>query len=238
MKRVITIAAALLAVCTFSLKAQTQYKETVDSLISVAPAYNEYNTVRRGLFAQLPVTPDNIVFMGDSITDRCEWDELLENQDIINRGISGDRTVWMFDRYEMIAEGHPRKLFIMCGVNDLNSGRTKSHDTVIMIAELLTRFHAISPETEIYFQSILPMNLNAPARERERGSTINQRIENCDVWLAKWMKDKKWVTYVDVASALKDSEGMLNEAYTVDGLHLNGIGYLVWKDVIYGFVND
>ncbi len=210
----------------------------VDSLISNAPAYNEYNRVRRDLFAHLPVTENNIVFFGDSITDRCEWDELMENQSILNRGISGDRVVWMFDRYETVAKGHPAKLFTMCGVNDLNSGRTSADHTVAMIEELLTRFHALSPGTEIYLQSILPMNLDVPARAKQRGTDINQRISCCDVSLAEWCSQRDWVTYIDVASVLSDSEGMLDAAYTVDGLHLNAAGYGAWKSLIFKYVNN
>ena len=221
-----------------TLSAQTVYRHEVDSLVAEAPAYNEYNEMRRALFKTFPTSTADIIFMGDSITDRCEWDELLGNGNVHNRGISADRVRWMFDRYEDIANGHPAKLFFLGGINDLRSGRTKSHDVVIMIAELLDRFHRISPETHIYLESILPVNMEMPAMQKFNKSDMNVRINNCNAWLSKWCSDKDYITFINVAPALKDANGQLNEAYTLDGLHPNSVGYMIWKDVIKGFVDE
>ena len=54
-------------------------------------AQSEYNFQRRSLFEKLPVTSKDIVFLGNSITDGGEWNELLANPRVKNRGISGDR---------------------------------------------------------------------------------------------------------------------------------------------------
>ena len=57
MKKVILLAAALfVAVASF--------------------AQNEYNYQKRSLFEQLPIRGNDIVFLGNSITDGCEWAEL------------------------------------------------------------------------------------------------------------------------------------------------------------------
>ena len=42
-------------------------------------AQSEYNFQRRSLFEKLPVTSKDIVFLGNSITDGGEWNELLAN---------------------------------------------------------------------------------------------------------------------------------------------------------------
>ena len=39
-------------------------------------AQNEYNYQKRSLFEQLPIRGNDIVFLGNSITDGCEWAEL------------------------------------------------------------------------------------------------------------------------------------------------------------------
>jgi len=226
-----------LAFSAFEMNAQTKWKSEVDALVEDAPAYNEYNENRRGQFKVLPIKNTDIVFMGDSITDRCEWGELLDNTNIKNRGISGDRVRWMFDRYEDVANGHPAKIFLMIGVNDLRAS-TKSHDCVIMIAELVTRIHKITPETKIYIQSILPNNLDNPKQEKYKESTINVRIDNCNKWLEKWCGENDFCTYVNIASALMDSTGQMDEAYTLDGLHPNAVAYLIWKDIIEDFVEE
>ncbi|WP_317110333.1 hypothetical protein [Chroococcidiopsis sp. SAG 2025] len=56
--------------------------------------------------------------MGDSLTDECEWSELLENPHIKNRGISGDTTMGVLNRLEDIVSSQPAKIFIMIGINN------------------------------------------------------------------------------------------------------------------------
>ena len=54
------------------------------------PAPRRHNYQRwRSLFEVLPVYSSDIVFLGNSITDGCEWAELFNNRHVKNRGISG-----------------------------------------------------------------------------------------------------------------------------------------------------
>ena len=50
----------------------------------------------------LPLHSSDIVFLGNSITDGCEWAELFENRHVKNRGISGDRSGWLLERLDSI----------------------------------------------------------------------------------------------------------------------------------------
>ena len=45
------------------------------------------------------------------------------------------------------------------------------------------------------------------------------------------------ITYIDIFSHLLDSSGNLGKEYSKDGLHLLGIGYLKWKNIIEPYVN-
>ena len=63
----------------------------------------------------LPLHSSDIVFLGNSITDGCEWAELFENRHVKNRGISGDRSGWLLERLDSIIAAHPKKLFLMIG---------------------------------------------------------------------------------------------------------------------------
>ena len=79
-------------------------------------------------------------------------------------------------------------------------------------------------------QSVLPVNGESFAKFKnhyEHGRLIvplNTRLEA--------LCDEKGVTYLDVWGALADENGNLDKRYTLDGLHLKGEGYLVWRDVI------
>ena len=60
--------------------------------LSAAPvsAQNEYWHQKVSLYELLPVGPDDIVFLGNSITDGGEFAELFADNRIKNRGISAD----------------------------------------------------------------------------------------------------------------------------------------------------
>lgn len=194
-------------------------------------AQSEYNYQKRSLFEQMPIRGNDIVFLGNSITDGCEWSELFNNRHVKNRGISGDRSSWLLDRLDPIIDGHPKKLFLMIGTNDLAAG-VAPQEVAANIEKLLDRFAAESPWTKIYVQSILPVNgvdTKAKARNHwKKGAEIIQTNELIEALC----EGRKNVMYIDVYSALVDQKGMLDKQYTNDGLHLTGEGYLAWKAVI------
>ena len=199
-------------------------------------AQSEYNFQRRSLFEKLPVTSKDIVFLGNSITDGGEWNELLANPRVKNRGISGDRSGWMLERLDPIVKGRPKKLFLMIGTNDLAAG-IAPREVAENVCRIIERFRNESPWTKIYVQSILPVNgadVDVPHKKHwERGAEIvetNRLLEDLCAG------EQKNLMYVDVYSALVDEKGMLDKRYTNDGLHLTGEGYLAWKAVVEKYV--
>ena len=198
-------------------------------LPGAAFAQGEYYYQRKSLFDVLPLHSSDIVFLGNSITDGCEWAELFENRHVKNRGISADRSSWLLGRLDSIIAAHPKKLFLMIGTNDLAAG-VSPEEIVANVAQLIDRFQTESKWTKIYVQSILPVNGKEFTNYRnhyEHADLIvptNKRLEA--------LCDEKGVTYLDVWGALADHEGKLDRRYTNDGLHLMGPGYLVWRDAI------
>lgn len=194
-----------------------------------ALAQGEYNYQRRSLFDVLPLHSSDIVFLGNSITDGCEWAELFQNRHVKNRGISGDRSDWLLERLDSILAAHPKKLFLMIGTNDLAAG-VSPDEIVRNVARLIDRFQSESKWTRIYVQSILPVNGVAftkyPGHYEHAHLivTTNKKLEA--------LCDEKGVTYLNVWGALADHDGNLDKRYTNDGLHLTGQGYLVWRDAI------
>lgn len=203
-------------------------------LTAAAFAQNEYNYQRRSQFELLPIRANDIVFLGNSITDFCEWAELFNNRHIKNRGISGDRAAWMLDRLDPIIEGRPKKLFLMIGTNDLAAGATPE-EVAADIRRIVERFREESPVTKIFIQSILPVNGDdtkaKPKKHWNKGPEIvatNRLLEA--------LCEEKEIVYLDVYSVLVDEKGMLDKRYTNDGLHLMGEGYAAWKEAIAKYV--
>ncbi len=198
----------------------------------VACAQPAYNFQRRSLFDVLPIRSNDIVFLGNSITDNCEWAELFDNRHIRNRGIQGDRAEWLLQRIDTIIAGHPKKLFLIIGINDLVHAR-KPREIAADIGKIVDRFRTESRWTKIYVQSILPVNGRAFGKF-EDGAVPAGIIETNR--LLEAMCAGKEVVYLDVYSSLVDSNGDLNAAYTNDGVHLMGEGYLIWRDVLKPYV--
>lgn len=68
----------------------------------------------------LPAHSGGIIFVGDSITDDCEWEELIDNPDILNRGIDVDTLEEFIARLPEITRHDASKIFIEIGSSDLN----------------------------------------------------------------------------------------------------------------------
>lgn len=188
-----------------------------------------YYEQRRTLFEHLPNTKKEIIFLGNSITDGCEWAELFQNKRIKNRGISGDVTEGVLFRLNEVSESKPEKVFLLIGINDLARGISK--DTVFNnICRIAKRIKTNSPKTQVYLQSILPVNpefgkFAGHCSKTEEVIWINKRME---VWSAE-----NNVGFVDLFAAFKnDSNNWMNPLYTNDGLHLKGEGYRVWAKTI------
>ena len=77
---------------------------------------------RATLFESLPASEDDIVMLGNSITDGGEWAELLGDAHVKNRGISGDTTDGVLERLGTITRGRPAKVFLLIGINDFSKG--------------------------------------------------------------------------------------------------------------------
>lgn len=219
--------ALLLVIAVFAFAASSFTQE------AKAPKPSEYNIQKSSLFEFLPITSKDIVFLGNSITDGCEWAELFGDPNIKNRGISGDRTYFMLNRLDPIIKGTPKKLFLMIGINDLAANETPEN-TAGNIKKIVERFRNESPKTKIYVQSVLPVNPEFAKNAKRHGSKVKEvKILN---EMIKAICAEQGATYLDVNSALSDQNGMLDAKYTNDGLHLLGAGYAAWKEYIQQYV--
>lgn len=190
--------------------------------------YSTYYYQRASHFEKLPTSPKDIIFLGNSITDGAEWSELFQNRHVKNRGISGDTTWGVYDRLSTILKGRPRKLFLLIGINDIGRGKNDSY-VIEGVKRIIKRIKKESPRTQLYVQSILPVN---PIYGKFGGHTSQwKRIPGINAEIQK-IADTEGVVFVDLFSSFVDDEGKMNKAYTNDGLHLLGEGYTIWKDVI------
>ncbi|MGK0366308.1 MAG: lysophospholipase L1-like esterase [Saprospiraceae bacterium] len=185
---------------------------------------------RKNIFENLPKDSTDVVFLGDSLTEQCPWDELFPNVDLKNRAIGGEMTDGILDRLEVVTALTPKKLFLCIGVNDL---LFHSPDYIVKNYEkILTNISQQSPSTKVFVQSLLPVNndVRSTGVKNKDISEINHRLK-------KISKDKQ-LTFIDLHSKIATKEGLLPEQFTRDGIHLNGEAYLLWRNEIESFVID
>ena len=195
-------------------------------------AQNKYSTFyyqRASLFEKLSVHSKDIIFLGNSITNGGEWAELFQNKKVKNRGISGDICEGVFDRLTPITAGKPAKIFLMIGINDMARG-TSTDSIAAATLKIIRKIQSESPRTHIYLQSVLPVNdsfgmFQGHTKRKADIKPLNEKLEQ----LAKTEK----ITFIDLYSyfIVPDTE-LMNPAYTNDGLHLTGEGYIKWVEIV------
>ncbi|MCB9302878.1 MAG: family 20 glycosylhydrolase [Lewinellaceae bacterium] len=193
--------------------------------------HSTYYYQKKTHFEQLPNSRKEIIFIGDSITDGCEWSEMFGNKKIKNRGISGDITQGVLDRLEETTDSKPKKVFLMIGINDLARGLTAEY--VLTNTRLIVgRIREASPKTQIFLQSLLPVN--DYFGKFDGHTDKNEAVKTVNLGLQKMAGEN--VIFINLHEKFLNGEGKLNLDYTNDGLHLNGNGYRLWKELIEGFV--
>lgn len=172
-------------------------------------------------FKELSMQEDAIVMLGNSLTQSCEWSELLDNPKIVNRGIAGDMTGGLLLRLDEITQYQPAKIFLMVGVNDVN---------VHPIPDILKNYRKIvkevllkTPSTKLYLQSILPVNNQVRNSGKSNADIIflNKEIEK--------IAAENELVFLNLHPLFIDRNGMLDADVTQDGIHLDANGYLIWK---------
>ncbi|MDO5036238.1 MAG: GDSL-type esterase/lipase family protein [Porphyromonas sp.] len=188
--------------------------------------------MRESMFEEAPTHHEAIIFLGNSITDRWQWGEYFhpsDNKAILNRGIGGDVTAGMLHRLPEIVRHQPSKLFLMIGINDL-LGSKPNEEILANIEQILTTLKRQSPQTQIYVQSILPINKVMMQVDTPSVSTDNIRAMNTELQL---LAGELGCEYIDLFSLMLDPEtDMLYEHYTMDGIHLTATGYRQWVNKI------
>jgi lysophospholipase L1-like esterase len=203
----------------------------IENTATVVSSKGKTYQTRRSIFYSLenPKEKHQIVFLGDSITQNNNWNEMFDNPNILNRGISGDTTNGILHRIGNIVYLQPRKLFIMAGINDFTVGRTVSKVTQNYI-KIIQIIRQASPSTKIYVQSTLPVNnaLNGSLTSPEKIIMLNRHLKNYCA--------RAGIRFINLYPLFVDASNHLRVGYTYDGTHPNGKAYLVWRAYIRKYV--
>ncbi|MGV3719741.1 MAG: GDSL-type esterase/lipase family protein [Actinomycetota bacterium] len=171
----------------------------------------------------------NVVLVGDSITEGFEVSKYFPGRRVLNRGIGGDvignalppdDPRGVLKRLDAsVFDCAATDVFLMIGINDLNTGRDPA-SMEVGYRTLLEKIKRHSPTLRVHVQSLLPTRgahaaRNAPVRE------FNTRLAKVT---AEYGYD-----FLNLHPLFTDAQGELKAELTADGLHLNEAAYRVWR---------
>jgi len=179
----------------------------------------------------------NVVLLGDSITEGFEVTKYFPGRRVLNRGIGADvigndmptndfrGVLQRLDN--SVFDCAATDVFILIGINDLGSGK-KVETMETGFRELLKRIRAKRPDLRIHVQSVLPTRdrfekHNAPVRD------FNERL--------KKLATEFNCSFIDLHALMVDENGSLKAEFTRDGLHLTEPAYLIWREQILKAMN-
>lgn len=150
----------------------------------------------------------------------------MDKKDSVLPAINGD-DVYIEDG---LKEYGAEKVFIMLGMNDFC---LFDFDTDIENAvKLIKRIEEKNPGILIYIQSVTPILASF-----EHGKFTNENVDAFNLRLKEMCEEHGW-NYIDVSTALKDSDNCLKEEYCSDqdssgqGIHFTEEGCRVWIDTL------
>lgn len=178
-----------------------------------------------------------VVFLGDSITEMYDLDEYYPDMNYINRGIGSNETKDILERLDTnVIDIAPKTIVFLAGTNDIGHGVAEA-DILANMQEIFVTLAESLPNVKILVQSVYPTreldNLNSKnlvsVRPNAAINQLNQKLQKlCEVLADKGVN----IHYIDTHSVLTDDEGKLDTNYTVDGLHINHMGYEAISNVL------
>ena len=158
------------------------------------------------------------VFMGDSVISGIESYGYLNNVVGNVNATSGKLESYVSEAMK----SNPSKVFIMVGHNDANYGTIKEESLASNITDIVAAIHKKNSSTKVYVLSITPIT---SAYENKSSNNVKQSyIDKANSLIEENASSGKY-TYVDVASAYKDTNGYMKTDCTGNGINLKNSYY-------------
>ena len=184
---------------------------------------------RTKAFKEQNLDYQNVVLVGDSITEGFSIPKFFPGRRVLNRGISGDvignnmpadDPRGLLQRLDdSIFDSAPSEAFLLIGINDLQNGRSLEAMKE-GYRQVLTRIRERMPLLRLHVQSLLPTS--------GKQAGLNPKILEFNRWLKQTAPEFS-CDYVDLHSLVENEQGELRSDVTSDGLHLNDDGYKIWS---------
>ena len=101
---------------------------------------------------------EKLLMLGDSLIEWGDWDTLLPDFKVINRGFAGETVGGLAGRLadEVEMEGEPDRLVILSGTNDLLMG---NQTFTVVFETMLPRVQLLWPDRELIVVGLAPLQM-------------------------------------------------------------------------------
>jgi len=221
-----------LSLCQFpAIAAETVYQPSVPAGVNAAtiatPRDDWYKDVQ-DKFNRYGNKHADIVFDGDSITNRWEWTgTTVWNQrykaDSADFGIEGDKienVLWRLSKGQV--DGiDPKVVVLMIGTN--NTYQYSADQIAEGIKVLVKEYERRCPNAHIILMGIFPRGQQPTDGGRIKVAAVNAQIAS--------LADNR-VSYVDIGPKLIQADGTISTDTMPDFVHPTAPGYQIWADAI------
>jgi len=177
-------------------------------------------------FKKEPLAANDIVFLGNSITEQGDdWSLKVDNTKARNRGISGDTTEGVLARLGEVVFFKPEKIFILIGINDLFRDDMSAEKVFNNILKIVSQIHDGAPETKIFVQTILPTTTKSL---KEKIKRTNSLLVNSEATAP--------FELIYLHNHFETEDDLMNMELSADGVHLNEKGYALWVQKIINLI--
>ncbi len=173
-----------------------------------------------------PAARENPVAFYGSSSIRL-WTTLEEDfagTPVVNLGFGGSTLAACAHYYDRIVSPvAPRSLVLYAGDNDLGDGRMPN-EIIASLGDLLARVDEAAPAIPVGFISIKPSVARWDMADRIRA--VNTQAQAI-------MAARPGGVYLDIFTAMLSGSGEPRpELFESDGLHMNRLGYRLWRQVV------
>ena len=161
------------------------------------------------------------LLLGDSVSQGLyEFGIMNESLVIAQKGIGvcGVGRDGLKECEDRVISANPAKLFLAIGMNDLKAARGNADTFEEDYRSVLQEIEKALPDTEIYINSILPVQGKVIEENSDYGNIpeFNERLAR--------LCEEEGAVFIDNTNLVKD------EYYTADGIHMSPDYYPGWVD--------
>lgn len=170
---------------------------------------------RATYFSMLPIASDDVLFFGDEMVHGAEWQELLRNPNVKNRGTnwgyekadacmnytSNDIDV-TFAKVNGVTKQEPKQVLLYTGTGEVN-GSAAISTVVARYEAIVSKIRAYAPHAKIGLVSLMPT----------RSYNNNARVKQFNAAIQGYALEQENVEYIDIYSTLATSDNQPKDEY-------------------------